>query len=224
MDRRVSSPGMLREPVSARCGGRSGACCVGRFRRATWAGSGGLRGAVRGMLRGSGLDDASQVAKSPGRDRGSGCGRSCPISAGAAVRFLRTARPSGRPAPRARARSGAIPSGSRTLPAIRPASISAPPGRRSACGSCGTGRCRKPCSGDGLTAAPQPTPADAYASGCGWPAGLSLRLPDDWRGGFYLVIVRAVSPAGEVWEREHGFTLCAFMIAELSGLRRPDPP
>ncbi len=62
---------------------------------------------------------------------------------------------------------------------------------------------------DGLTAAPQPTPADAYASGCGWPAGLSLRLPDDWRSGFYLAIVRAVSPAGEVWEREHGFTLRA---------------
>jgi hypothetical protein len=62
---------------------------------------------------------------------------------------------------------------------------------------------------DGLTADAYPVPDDVYATGCGWPAGLSITVPDDWRSGFYLVIVRAVSPAGEVWEREHGFTVRA---------------
>ncbi|HEX5292857.1 MAG TPA: N,N-dimethylformamidase beta subunit family domain-containing protein [Streptosporangiaceae bacterium] len=62
---------------------------------------------------------------------------------------------------------------------------------------------------DGLSVPSYPVPADAYAAGCGWPAGFSLDLPRDWRSGFYVVTVRAVSPAGEVWEREHGFTLRA---------------
>ena len=60
-----------------------------------------------------------------------------------------------------------------------------------------------------LTAAHCDTPPDAYASGCGWPVGHALRLPPEWRSGFYVVVVRAVSAAGEVWEREHGFTLRA---------------
>jgi hypothetical protein len=60
---------------------------------------------------------------------------------------------------------------------------------------------------DGLTAGAYPTPADAYASGCGWPVAHSVPIPEDWPTGFYIVTVRAVSATGETWEREHGFTL-----------------
>jgi hypothetical protein len=62
---------------------------------------------------------------------------------------------------------------------------------------------------DGLTAGFFPAPPDAYAAGCGWPVALSLTVPDDWQSGFYLVVVRAITPGGELWEREHGFTVKA---------------
>lgn len=36
-----------------------------------------------------------------------------------------------------------------------------------------------------------PTPADADAHGCRWPAAVSLRIPDGWRSGFHHVVLRA---------------------------------
>lgn len=60
-----------------------------------------------------------------------------------------------------------------------------------------------------LTADAHPTPEDAYAVGCGWPVGLSLEIPQDWRSGFYLVVVSARTPSGELWEREHFFVVKA---------------
>lgn len=43
---------------------------------------------------------------------------------------------------------------------------------------------------DGLTGGEQPTPADAYAKGCGWPVSFTLRIPETWRSGFYEVTLR----------------------------------
>lgn len=62
---------------------------------------------------------------------------------------------------------------------------------------------------DGLTSEAYPTPEDAYANGCDWPVGLSLEIPQDWRSGFYLVVVSARTPEGELWEREHFFVVKA---------------
>ncbi|MEM7341866.1 MAG: N,N-dimethylformamidase beta subunit family domain-containing protein [Actinomycetota bacterium] len=40
-------------------------------------------------------------------------------------------------------------------------------------------------------------PEGADATGCGWPAALEIPVGDDWRSGFYLVIVTAVgAPSG----------------------------
>ncbi|MFO0850058.1 MAG: DUF6605 domain-containing protein [Gemmataceae bacterium] len=36
-----------------------------------------------------------------------------------------------------------------------------------------------------LPSMPHPTPADASARGCRWPVGLTLRVPADWRSGYY---------------------------------------
>lgn len=68
---------------------------------------------------------------------------------------------------------------------------------------------------EGVTAGRHEAPADAYANGCGWPAGLTLDVPDDWRPGFYIVTVRAVRSDGELWEREH------FFVVKAAPSRRP---
>lgn len=39
--------------------------------------------------------------------------------------------------------------------------------------------------------AEHPTPADADANGCGWPAAVTVPIGDDWRSGFYLVTLTA---------------------------------
>lgn len=58
--------------------------------------------------------------------------------------------------------------------------------------------------------ASHPTPDDAYARGCGWPVTLEIPVLEDWPSGFYVVLVRAVDDQrGELWEREHGFTIRA---------------
>jgi hypothetical protein len=62
---------------------------------------------------------------------------------------------------------------------------------------------------EGLSSPPHDTPADAFSAGCGWPVGLTLDLPGDWRSGFYIAVVRAAGAGGEVWQREHGFTVRA---------------
>jgi hypothetical protein len=35
------------------------------------------------------------------------------------------------------------------------------------------------------------TPDDAYAAGCGWPASVTVEVPDDWRSGGYVVELTA---------------------------------
>jgi hypothetical protein len=43
---------------------------------------------------------------------------------------------------------------------------------------------------EGIPGQVHPTPADAYAKGCGWPVAFSLRIPATWRSGFYEVTLR----------------------------------
>lgn len=63
-------------------------------------------------------------------------------------------------------------------------------------------------SRSGVTAERFDTPEDAYAVGCGWPAGLTIDIPESWPSGFYIVTVRADAGA-DVWEREHFFVVRA---------------
>jgi hypothetical protein len=44
---------------------------------------------------------------------------------------------------------------------------------------------------EGLVGVEHPTPADADASGCGWPAAVRLTVPAEWRSGAYHVVLRA---------------------------------
>ena len=44
---------------------------------------------------------------------------------------------------------------------------------------------------DDLPAAAHPVPADASANGCRWPAAVSLRVPHDWRSGYYVARLTA---------------------------------
>jgi hypothetical protein len=54
-----------------------------------------------------------------------------------------------------------------------------------------------------------PTPADAFARGCGWPASAALRIPRDWRSGYYAVTLRAEGPAGRPLTWDHFFVVRA---------------
>lgn len=56
----------------------------------------------------------------------------------------------------------------------------------------------------GLPGRQHPTPADAYAVGCGWPESLSVVVDSEWESGFYLVILRA-RHRGRVVESEGFF-------------------
>ena len=38
-------------------------------------------------------------------------------------------------------------------------------------------------------------PPERAFAGCGWPVALRFRIPDEWPSGFYIVEVRAPSPA-----------------------------
>jgi hypothetical protein len=62
---------------------------------------------------------------------------------------------------------------------------------------------------DEVSAGRHEAPIDAHATGCGWPVGLQVDIPDDWPSGFYIVTVRATTPSGERWEREHFFVVRA---------------
>ncbi len=48
----------------------------------------------------------------------------------------------------------------------------------------------------GMPGAAYPTPADAYARGCGWPVAFSVPIPQDWRSGFYEVTFHSRAHTG----------------------------
>jgi hypothetical protein len=62
---------------------------------------------------------------------------------------------------------------------------------------------------DGIAGEAQETPIDSYRVGCNWPVSCSFEIPDTWRSGLYLLIVRAMNSRGETCEREHFFVLRA---------------
>jgi hypothetical protein len=52
-----------------------------------------------------------------------------------------------------------------------------------------------------LAGAVHPVPANASSHGCGWPAAFSLKIPRDWRSGYYEALLRAADNGGEFTER-----------------------
>src|SRR5262249_41186340 len=56
----------------------------------------------------------------------------------------------------------------------------------------------------GLAGHLYPTPDDAYAHGCGWPAALTYTIPLHWRSGVYA----AYCTQGQ------NYTLCPFVVRE----------
>lgn len=54
-----------------------------------------------------------------------------------------------------------------------------------------------------LTARLHETPENAYAAGCGWPAGLQWTIPIGTPPGFYLLRVTTPQPSGTHWEYHH---------------------
>lgn len=51
------------------------------------------------------------------------------------------------------------------------------------------------------------TPDQPHINGCGWPVALRIPVPETWRSGFYVVIVRVRDDDGGVFEREHFFVV-----------------
>lgn len=62
-------------------------------------------------------------------------------------------------------------------------------------------------SADQLPGVMHKTPVDAYAKGCGWPAGHQWRLPADMRSGGYIVYTRARNGEGDEREQQHWFAV-----------------
>jgi hypothetical protein len=60
----------------------------------------------------------------------------------------------------------------------------------------------------GLQGSAHPTPADAYAAGCGWPVSHTFAVPADWTSGLYLVTVRTETRGDEA-ESDHFFVVRA---------------
>jgi len=52
-----------------------------------------------------------------------------------------------------------------------------------------------------------PTPADAYAKGCGWPVAFTWRVPADAPSGGYVVVTRFAGPGGQTREQYHWFAV-----------------
>jgi hypothetical protein len=46
-----------------------------------------------------------------------------------------------------------------------------------------------------------PVPENASSHGCGWPASVSFRLPEDWSSGYYQVALRAADNGGAYVQR-----------------------
>ncbi len=56
-------------------------------------------------------------------------------------------------------------------------------------------------SSEAVTGREHPVPEDASSHGCRWPAALTLKIPGDWRSGYYQVILRARDAGGKFIQR-----------------------
>jgi len=54
---------------------------------------------------------------------------------------------------------------------------------------------------DGLTAAEQAVPENASSHGCGWPVAVQVKVPPEWRSGYYSVSLAAKSNGGKFTQR-----------------------
>jgi len=54
---------------------------------------------------------------------------------------------------------------------------------------------------ENLAGAAYPVPANASSHGCGWPASFTLKIPSDWRSGYYDAVLRVADGGGEFTER-----------------------
>jgi hypothetical protein len=61
----------------------------------------------------------------------------------------------------------------------------------------------------GILGALHPTPPEAFGRGCAWPAGFALRIPREWRSGYYAVTLRAEDAKGAPLEWDHFFVVRA---------------
>ncbi|MAV37950.1 MAG: hypothetical protein CMJ59_21130 [Planctomycetaceae bacterium] len=52
-------------------------------------------------------------------------------------------------------------------------------------------------SQDGISGGEHITPANASTHGCRWPVSLKVRVPDDWKSGYYEVTLQATDAEGE---------------------------
>ena len=56
-------------------------------------------------------------------------------------------------------------------------------------------------SKDDLTAGEHPVPENASSHGCGWPVAYRLKIPDDWKSGYYSVTLRVEDRGGPFIQR-----------------------
>ena len=56
---------------------------------------------------------------------------------------------------------------------------------------------------DVVPAGDHPTPVDAYSNGCNWPAAVALTAGDDWRSGYYEVVLTI--DLGGKYRSDHAF-------------------
>jgi hypothetical protein len=73
------------------------------------------------------------------------------------------------------------------------------------------------CRIDECSGACHDTPSDAYAGGCGWPAGVELEIPSTWRPGGYVVEFTAADERGSVTQ-EAFFVVRATAPGDTGGL------
>ena len=60
---------------------------------------------------------------------------------------------------------------------------------------------------DDLSGVQHPVPKNASSHGCNWPAALKLLLPEEWRSGYYSVILRGTHADGRTAKGEMAFVV-----------------
>lgn len=61
----------------------------------------------------------------------------------------------------------------------------------------------------GIPGKNHPVPERAWENGPGWPESLSLKIPADWRSGYYIITFMTYGVAGQRDQSEHFFEIQA---------------
>ncbi|CAN5182270.1 hypothetical protein BH23VER1_BH23VER1_33110 [soil metagenome] len=77
----------------------------------------------------------------------------------------------------------------------------------------------------GIAGASFPVPENASSHGCGWPAAVTLQIPEGWRSGYYHVALRASDGGGKFVQRNTRTAegSAYFVVREAAGLEAPAP-